>query len=75
LFCAIIFGTMFAFWFFIASLQYLYPQESSLLGTIEPLTALVVSVIWLGDSFGPWQLLGVGMIIFMVVFLSIFKSK
>ncbi|MBI5974324.1 EamA family transporter [Staphylococcus canis] len=72
---AIIFGTMFAFWFYIESLHYLWPHEAGLLGTIEPLMALLASVVWLNVSFGLWQLLGVCLIILMVVVLSVVKNK
>ncbi|ARJ50532.1 EamA family transporter [Staphylococcus lutrae] len=72
---AIIFGTMLAFWFYIDSLHYLFPHEAGLLGTIEPLMALVASVFWLHVTFGGWQLVGVLLIILMVVVLSVVKSK
>ncbi|UXR76036.1 MULTISPECIES: DMT family transporter [unclassified Staphylococcus] len=71
---AIIFGTMLAFWFYIDSLHYLFPHEAGLLGTIEPLTALLTSVVWLNVSFGAWQLLGIVFIILMVVVLSVVKK-
>lgn len=72
---AIIFGTMLAFWFYIDSLRYLYPHESGLLGTLEPLTALLTSVVWLHITFGIWQLVGVVCIILMVVVISVVKNK
>ncbi|MBP0046148.1 DMT family transporter [Staphylococcus chromogenes] len=71
---AIIFGTMLAFWFYIDSLNYLFPHEAGLLGTIEPLMALVTSVIWLHIGFGVWQLIGVICIIMMIVVLSVMKK-
>ncbi|MDO5375463.1 MAG: DMT family transporter [Staphylococcus rostri] len=71
---AIIFGTMLAFWFYIDSLHYLFPHEAGLLGTIEPLTALLTSVVWLNVSFGAWQLLGIVLIILMVIVLSVVKK-
>lgn len=72
---AIIFGTMFAFWFYIESLNYIWPHEAALLGTLEPLMALLTSIIWLNVSFGWWQLVGVLCIIMMVVVLSVMKNK
>ncbi|WP_086428060.1 EamA family transporter [Staphylococcus cornubiensis] len=72
---AIIFGTMLAFWFYIDSLRYLHPHESGLLGTLEPLTALLTSVVWLHITFGIWQLVGVVCIILMVVVISVVKNK
>ncbi|MCS4486116.1 EamA family transporter [Staphylococcus americanisciuri] len=71
---AIVFGTMIAFWFYIDSLHYLFPHEASLLGTIEPLMALLTSIVWLDVSFGAWQLLGVVFIILMVIVLSVVKK-
>ncbi|MEJ7541447.1 EamA family transporter [Staphylococcus intermedius] len=72
---AVIFGTMLAFWFYIDSLRYLQPHESGLLGTLEPLTALLTSVVWLHITFGLWQLVGVVCIILMVVVVSVVKNK
>ncbi|EGQ1718037.1 EamA family transporter [Staphylococcus pseudintermedius] len=72
---AIIFGTMLAFWFYIDSLRYLHPHESGLLGTLEPLTALLTSVVWLHTTFGVWQLVGVACIIMMVVIISVVQNK
>ncbi|CDQ41561.1 hypothetical protein M948_20330 [Virgibacillus sp. CM-4] len=40
----IIFGTMIAFWFYIESLQSLSPKETSLLGNLEPLSAVLTTV-------------------------------
>lgn len=71
---AVIFGTMLAFWFYIDSLNYLFPHETGLLGTIEPLMALVTSVVWLHIGFGVWQFVGVVCIIMMVVVLSVMKK-
>src|SRR5699024_7431217 len=51
----IIFGTTLAFLMFIKSLEYLEAKETTLLGTVEPLTAVVSSVIWLNLPFGLWQ--------------------
>src|SRR5699024_12424881 len=52
----IIFGTTLAFWMFIKSLEYLEAKETTLLGTVEPLTAVVSSVIWLNLPFGLLQI-------------------
>lgn len=46
LFFVIIFGMMIAFWFYIESLS-LSPKETSLLGSLEPLSAVLTTVIWL----------------------------
>ena len=71
----VIFGTMLAFWFYIASLHYLTPKETSLLGSLEPLTAVITSVLWLKINFGGYQLLGTMLILCMILYLTVFPKK
>ena len=71
----VIFGTMLAFWFYIASLHYLTPKETSLLGSLEPLTAVITSVLWLKIDFGGFQLLGTMLILCMILYLTVFPKK
>jgi drug/metabolite transporter (DMT)-like permease len=71
----IIFGTMIAFWFYIESLQSLSPKESSLLGSIEPLAAVLTTVFWLKDSFGIFQWVGTTCIILMIFLLALNKDS
>ncbi|WP_334072659.1 MULTISPECIES: EamA family transporter [Paenibacillus] len=70
----IIFGTMLAFWFSIESLKSLSPKESSLLGSIEPLAAVLTTVFWLKDSFGLFQWIGTSCIMAMILFLAFNKD-
>ena len=71
----IIFGTMIAFWFYIESLQSLSPKESSLLGSIEPLAAVLTTVFWLKESFGVFQWIGTTCIIIMILLLALHKDS
>ncbi|MBU9711503.1 EamA family transporter [Evansella tamaricis] len=71
----ILFGTMFAFWFYLESLKYLKPQETSLLGSMEPLTAVLTSVLWLKIPFGAYQMAGGLIILLMVIYLSLAKEN
>ncbi|MDP4085312.1 MAG: EamA family transporter [Bacillota bacterium] len=71
----IIFGTMIAFWFYIESLQSLSPKESSLLGSIEPLAAVLTTVFWLKDSFGIFQWMGAACIVVMILLLALNKES
>lgn len=71
----IIFGTMIAFWFYIESLQALQPSESSLLGSIEPLAAVLTTVFWLNDTFGTFQWAGTACIMGMIVFVAFSKEE
>lgn len=71
----IIFGTMIAFWFYIESLQSLHAKESSLLGSIEPLAAVLTTVFWLKEPFGSFQWLGTACIIGMIFLLALKKES
>lgn len=71
----IIFGTMIAFWFYIESLQSLPPKESSLLGSIEPLAAVLTTVFWLKEPFGFFQWVGTACIIGMILLLALNKES
>lgn len=75
LFFVIIFGTMIAFWFYIESLQSLQAKESSLLGSIEPLAAVLTTVFWLKDAFGFFQWVGTACIIGMILLLALKKES
>jgi drug/metabolite transporter (DMT)-like permease len=69
MFLVIISGTV-SFILYIGSLKYLSPTETSLISSIEPLVAAFVSIVWLNESYGAYQLLGGLFIIATVVFLS-----
>ncbi|MFZ2462322.1 MAG: EamA family transporter [Caldibacillus thermoamylovorans] len=70
----ILFGTMLAFWFYIESLQSLEPKETSLLGSLEPLAAVLTTVFWLKVPFGFFQWLGSLCIIGMIFLLALGKK-
>ncbi|MER1987711.1 MAG: EamA family transporter [Solibacillus sp.] len=71
----IVFGTMIAFWFYIESLNTLTPKETSLLGSLEPLSAVLTTVFWLHQPFGAFQWLGTACIVGMVVVLAMTGEK
>ncbi|MDQ0197806.1 DMT family transporter [Neobacillus ginsengisoli] len=71
----ILFGTMFAFWFYIESLKSLSPKETSLLGCLEPLAAVLTTVFWLKESFGFFQWGGTVCIIGMILLLALNKKS
>lgn len=70
----IIFGTMIAFWFYIESLQTLTAKETSLLANIEPLTAVLATVLWLQTAFGMFQWIGTALI-FVMMFILAYGKK
>jgi drug/metabolite transporter (DMT)-like permease len=71
----IIFGTMIAFWFYIESLQSLSPKETSLLSSIEPLAAVLTTVIWLHEPYGFFQWVGTAFIFGMIMLLAFTKKS
>jgi len=70
----ILFGTMLAFWFYIESLQSLEPKETSLLGSLEPLAAVLTTVFWLKVPFGFFQWIGTLCMISMICILALGKK-
>ena len=70
----IISGTL-SFLLYIGSLKYLAATETSILSSIEPLVAAIVSIAWLNESFGAYQLLGGLCIVLSVIFLTMPQKK
>ncbi|WP_342513337.1 EamA family transporter [Sporosarcina sp. FSL K6-1522] len=70
----IIVGTL-AFVLFLSSMTYISPVETSILSSFEPLTAMVISVIWFGQVLGMWQLAGGIVMLIGVTWLSVAGSR
>lgn len=66
----ILFGTVAAFGCYLGSLRYIQPAEASILGSVEPLSAIILSVLFLQASFGLLDLLGSALIISTVFLLA-----
>lgn len=70
----VLFGSA-AYILFLASLKYLSPVETSVLSSVEPLTATIISMIWLGLSMLKWQYVGMACMLVFVVYLSVAGAK
>lgn len=70
----IVFGTM-AFLLFLGSMKYISAIETSILSSVEPLTVMVISVIWFDRMLQSMQLLGVVLMLIFVTWLSIGGNK
>lgn len=70
----IVIGTL-AFTLFLGSMKHISPVETSILSSFEPLTAMIISVLWLGQVLGMWQLTGSIIMLGGVTWLSIAGSK
>jgi len=60
-----------AFILFLSSMKYISPVETSILSSIEPLTAIVISAVWFQAFLKEWQLTGAIIMLIFVVYLSI----
>lgn len=66
----IIFGSVVAFGCYLGSTKYIEPTETSILGSFEPLVAVIFSVAFLGVSFSLLDILGMLTIISTVFLLA-----
>lgn len=66
----ILLGTVFAFWAYIASIKYIAPGETSIIGALEPLSSIIFSIVFWGMAFGTFELLGMLMIVAAVYVVS-----
>lgn len=66
----ILFGTVIAFGCYLGSIKYIQPAEAGILGSLEPLSAIILSVIFLGADFTALDILGTALILSTVVLLA-----
>jgi drug/metabolite transporter (DMT)-like permease len=71
----IVFGTLLPFYLFLDSMRYISSTYASVLSSAEPLSAAIVSVIWLGIPMGIFEMIGGLCIIGTVISLSMNSSK
>ncbi len=71
----LLFGTLAAFYLYIKALKLIGAQKSILLTCAEPLSAAVLSVWWLGVSWGAMDWLGTSCILATIVLLSREQSE
>lgn len=66
----IVIGTV-AFVLFLSSMRYISAIETSILSSLEPLTAMIISVFWFGQLLSPVQFIGVFIMLIFVTWLSL----
>ena len=59
----VVIGTMVTFSLLTGSLRHISATRASIVATLEPVVATVVAWAWLGESFGPTQLVGGAVVI------------
>ncbi|WP_160672392.1 EamA family transporter [Clostridium sp. C8-1-8] len=70
----VLFGTLIAFTLYLESLKHLTPTEASILSSAEPLSAALLSIVWLHQNLGLLQWLGTLCIIATIILLSYVKN-
>lgn len=70
----IIFGTVIPFTLYLQGVGYIGASKASMLACVEPLSATIISALWLKNKFMPIDILGFVLIITTVLMLS-FKGK
>lgn len=71
----IIFGTIFPFVLFVQGLQWVKPTTASLLGAIEPLSAAVLSILFLAIHLSLPKLIGMALILGTVFIQALDKPR
>ena len=71
----IVCGTVMAFGCYLGSLKYIRPTETSVLGAVEPLTAILLSVLLLHIPFGLMDAMGSALILSTVFLLAAAKEE
>lgn len=71
----VLFGTLIAFYCYLESLKYIQPTETSVLSSMEPLSAAFLSVLWLHVPLHITQWFGTACIIMTIIILSLPKNK
>ena len=71
----IIFGTIVPFICYLESMKYIRATEVSVLASIEPVAAAVISILWLQVTFGLAEWLGTVCILSTVFILAIFDKQ
>nr|WP_245202357.1 DMT family transporter [Jeotgalicoccus pinnipedialis] len=72
---SILFGTALAFYLYIGSLKYISSKEAGILGLLEPVSAIITSVLVLGVVLGLYQFVGIVMVLAITIFNTLSSGK
>lgn len=70
----IIFGTVLAYSFYLEGIHLIGATKASIISSIEPVAATVISALWLGTDFSFADIIGFAMIISTILIISIKKE-
>lgn len=71
----IIFGTVIAYAFFLEGIRLIGPTRASIISSIEPVSACVISAVWLSSSFSLTDIIGMAMIISTIFIIALTSKK
>jgi drug/metabolite transporter (DMT)-like permease len=71
----IVFGTVTAFYLYLDSMRFIKPSETGVLASVEPLAAVVATVVWLHVPFGVFEWVGALCIMGTVMLLATAGEK
>ncbi|CDZ99132.1 putative inner membrane transporter YicL [Jeotgalicoccus saudimassiliensis] len=72
---SILLGTTLAFYLYITSMKYISSTEAGILGLLEPVSAVLTSVVLLNVGLGLYQFAGIILILGVGVFISTRKAE
>lgn len=72
---SILLGTTLAFFLYITSTKYISSTEAGILGLIEPVSAVLTSLVFLNVSLGLYQVIGIVVILMIGIFISTRKAE
>lgn len=70
----IVVGTALAFGLYLQGVSLIGPLKGSIMGSVEPVSAVIISVLWLNTSFAPADFIGFALIL-AAVFVLTFAQK
>ena len=70
----VIFGTVLAYTFYLEGINLIGPTKASIVSSIEPVSATVISALWLGTEFSSADIIGFIMIM-STIFITTFVNK
>lgn len=71
----IVLGTVIAYVFFLEGIRLIGPTKSGIISSVEPVSASVISAIWLGSEFSLTDIVGMVMIISTIFIIALTSKK
>ena len=71
----VILGTVLAYTFYLEGIHLIGATKASIISSIEPVAATIISAVWLGTEFSGTDIIGFVMIISTVFIISLFNKK